>query len=131
MDTPRPARDSPQVVHWNQAGVAATLGSTAAATGAVRPRCAWPATRACPLPGLPWRAACLPCRWPLVPVVALASGRPPRVPLSRDWVPPLGRAVVPGLRVAIYRPLCTAWTAGEEQTSDGWLFVILQMAPVM
>ena len=80
------------------------------------------------MPGLPWRAGCLPCRWP---VVALASGRPPRVPLSRDWVPPPGRAVAPGLRVAIYRPLCTAVTAAEEQTLDGWLFVILQMAPVM
>jgi hypothetical protein len=89
----------------------------AAAAGAGRP------VLARPLPGR------LPCRWP---VVVLASGRPPRVPLSLDLVPPLpGLAGAPGLRAAIYSPLFTAVTAAEEQTLAGWLFVIWQMAPVM
>jgi len=95
-DMPRPASESPQVDHCSQDGGAA--GATATATAAARAGAAvrpGPPFAARPLPG---RAARLPWRWP---VAAPASGRPPRVPLSRDWVPLPGRAAVPGLRAAI------------------------------
>src|SRR5215472_1442243 len=95
METPRPPIDRIQVVSWNHSGGAAGCASATAAAltgaavrgGAGRPLPARPPGR-------------LPCRGPVV--AALASGRPPRVPLSRDLVPPLaGLAVAPGLRVAI------------------------------
>src|SRR5215472_7310373 len=94
METPRPPSDRIQVVSWNHSGGAAGCTSAVAAltgaavrAGAGRPFPARP-------PGL------LPCRGPVV--VAPASGRPPRVPLSRDLVPPPAvLAVVPGLRAAI------------------------------
>src|SRR5215475_12190431 len=92
METPRPASDRTQVVSWNHSGGAADCASSAAAlTGA-----AVRAGAGRPFPGRP--AGRLPGRGP----EAVASGRPPRVPLSRDLVPLLtGLAVVPGLRVAI------------------------------
>src|SRR5215472_13532458 len=93
METPRPASDRIQVVSWYHSGGATGCASwTAALTGAaVR----GDAGRPFPARRPPGR---LPCRGP---AVVLASGRPPRVPLSRDWVPPPGLAEVPGLRVAI------------------------------
>src|SRR6516165_11059930 len=93
METARPPSDKIQVVSWNHSGGAAGSSAAAGLTGA--------ATRAgdgrlLPRPPL----GRLPGRGPVA--VALASGRPPRVPLSRDLVPPLaGLAVVPGLRAAI------------------------------
>ena len=94
-DMPRPASDRTQVVSWNHSGGAmgcATSTAAAFAGAAVRAGAGLPFPARAP-PGR------LPCRGP---VVTPASGRPPRVPLSRDWVPPLpGLAVVPGLRVAI------------------------------
>src|SRR5215470_8128072 len=94
METARPPSDKIQVVSWNHSGGAAGCASAAAAlTGA-----AVPAGDGRPFPRPPLGR--LPCRAPVV--VALASGRPPRVPLSLDLVPPpAGLAVVPGLRVAI------------------------------
>src|SRR6516162_10377867 len=93
METPRPASDRIQVVSWYHSGGGAGCASPAAAlTGAAVRAGAGRPLPARPPPGrLPGRG----------PAVVLASGRPPRVPLSRDWVPPPGLAVVPGLRVAI------------------------------
>ena len=131
MDTPSPANDSPQVVHFSQAGVTGGASCSAtAATGAVRARCAWPAGRAWPLPrpgaGPRWLAA--------LPL----AGRGARLgaPAPGALFPRLGPAAArargrAGLARGHQSPLCTAVTADVEQTSDGWLFVIRQMAPVM
>src|SRR5215472_2056867 len=94
METPRPANDRIQVVSWYHSGGGAGCASwtAAALTGA-----AVRADAGRPLPARP-----PPGRRPgRGPAVVLASGRPPRVPLSRDWVPPPGLAAAPGLRVAI------------------------------
>src|SRR5215471_2171098 len=95
MEAPRPPRDRIQVVSWNHSGGAAGCASATAAalTGA-----AVRAGAGRPFPPRPPPGR-LPCRGPVV--VVLASGRPPRVPLSRDLVPPPGLAVVPGFLVAI------------------------------
>src|SRR5262245_28020357 len=96
MEAPRPASDRIQVVSWNHSGGAAGCAWAAAAalTGA-----AVRAGAGRPFPPRPPTGR-LPGRGPVV--AALASGRPPRVPLSRDLVPPLaGLAVLPGFRVAI------------------------------
>src|SRR6516165_9501414 len=95
METARPPSDKIQVVSWNHSGGAAGCSSAAALTGAAAVRVPGDGR---PLPRPPLGR--LPCRGPVA--VALASGRPPRVPLSRDLVPPpAGLAVVPGLRAAI------------------------------
>src|SRR5215468_8608996 len=92
METPRPASDKTQVVSWNHSGAACASSATAALTGA-----AVRAGAGGPFPARP--PGRLPCRGP--EAVVLASGRPPRVPLSRDLVPLPGLAVVPGFLVAI------------------------------
>src|SRR5215813_8683019 len=106
METPRPPNDRCQVVSWNHSGgpaegatsAAPARAGAAARAAAGRPfparplPCRWPGAVPCR-----WLAA-VPCRWP---AAVLASGRPPRVPLSRDWVPLPGLAVAPGLRAAI------------------------------
>src|SRR5215470_17368261 len=93
MEAARPAKDRIQVVSWYHSGGAAGCAAwTAAALAGAAVRA--DADRPFP-PRPPGR---LPGRGP---AVVLASGRPPRVPLSRDWVPPPGLAAAPGLRVAI------------------------------
>jgi hypothetical protein len=111
--------DRIQVVHCSQdggpAGPVSSAGRAGAAVrpGAGRPFPARPSRERASLGRLPWRWV---AAGALVPGLGAAVARPG------------GRA---GLARCHHSPLCTAVTAGEVHTLAGWLFVILQMAPVM